>query len=147
MLVFGLAAPFILIETYYFVCDELFYRNYLLVYALTDFSWHARGGLASGVISGVFVILLLWGVLFVAGGGQSHSLSWNRNVTTVLLFAVGGVLHSAYTGIWPVDMQALSVPFACCTGMLLAEPRRKEFGMNAVFVVTVLLFAVVNWVI
>jgi hypothetical protein len=31
--------------------------------------------------------------------------------------------------------------------MLLAEPRRKEFGMNAVFVVTVLLFAVVNWVI
>ena len=147
MLVLGLAAPFILIETYYFVCDELFYRNYLLVYALTDFSWHARGGLASGVISGVFVILLLWGVLFVAGGGQSHSLSWNRNVTTVLLFAVGGVLHSAYTGIWPVDMQALSVPFACCTGMLLAEPRRKEFGMNAVFVVTVLLFAVVNWVI
>lgn len=147
MLVLGLAAPFILIETYYFVCDELFYRNYLLVYALTDFSWHARGGLASGVISGVFVILLLWGVLFVAGGGQSHSLSWNRNVTTVLLFAVGGVLHSAYTGIWPVDMQALSVPFACCTGMLLAEPRRKEFGMNVVFVVTVLLFAVVNWVI
>ena len=90
MLVLGLAAPFILIETYYFVCDELFYRNYLLVYALTDFSWHARGGLASGVISGVFVILLLWGVLFVAA-----IICRGRSVA----FGLYGNLASGYAGI------------------------------------------------
>ena len=45
MFILGLLAPWIIVETYYWLCDEMFYRNYLLWYNVNDIHLSAWGNM------------------------------------------------------------------------------------------------------
>lgn len=144
MLILGFLAPFILLETYYYVCDELFYRNYLLLYNLSDLRIQAGGSLVEWIVSIVFLLMLIVGMATALGGLQNRSINFSKNITTLLLFALGSVMLSFYTSLFPVFTQGYAMPFACCSTYLFIEPKRKETLSNLVFVLLLLLFILTN---
>lgn len=145
MLILGLLAPFIVLETYYLLCDELFYRNYLLLYAVTSVQIVAGGNAVQWITSIVFLLVLIAGLVTAIGSGQNRNINFNKNTTTLLLSVLGSIALSLYSQLFPVPTQAYAIPFAAGATFLFIEPRRKEFVPNVVFVVLLLCFVVSNW--
>ena len=151
MFVLGLLAPWVIVETYYYVCDELFYRNYLMLYTITDIHLRAGGNVVQWVGGIVFLLLLLAGIVKVAGASRNHNINFNKNVTTLLLFTVGSVALTGYTQLFPVPAEAYAIPFACCLTYLFMEggatgfsANRRTSWMEGAFVLTIVFFIVMN---
>ena len=144
MLILGFLAPIILMEIYYFVCDELFYRNYLLLYNITDFRLHMGGTFMQWVVSIVFLLMVILGMGTAVGGSQNRSINFNKNITTILLFTLGSVMLSFYTNLFPVATPNYAIPFSCCSTFLFIETGRKELIPNIIFIIVVSLYIVFN---
>ena len=142
MLLLGIMAPYLVLETIFFVVDQMFYRNYLIIYSFTDIHWVAEGNWLEWVGSGLFVLTLLVGIGAAILGSQSHNINYKKNLTTLLLFILGSMAYMMYTSIVPVPTQAFALPFACCCTSLFIEPRRKETAHNIIFATLIVLFVV-----
>ncbi|MBR3724287.1 MAG: hypothetical protein IKN11_02710 [Bacteroidales bacterium] len=145
MLILGLLAPFVVLETYYFLCDELFYRNYLLLYNVTDLHFVAWGNVVQWIISIIFLLLLIAGMVTIIGNSQSRNINFNKNTTTLLLSVLGSIAISLYSELFPIPTQAYAIPFSACATFLFIEPSRKEFVPNVIFIALLLIFVVSNW--
>ena len=143
MLLMGIMAPYLIMETIFFVSDQMFYRNYLILYSFTDINFHADGSWLEWVGSGLFILTLLLGLGAAFINSQSRNINFKKNISTILMFLLGSVAYMLYTNIVPVPTQAFALPFACCCTSLFVETRRKEFGANLFFVLLVALF--VTW--
>lgn len=154
MFILGLLAPWIIVETYYWLCDEMFYRNYLLWYTVTDIHLSAWGNVLQWIWSILFLLLLVCGLFKVIGSSRNHNINFNKNITTLLLFTIGSVGLTLYTQLFPVPAEAYAIPFACCTTYLFANgsstgsfsSRRNDIWINVAFVVTVVFFAAINMI-
>ena len=142
MLLLGIMAPYLIMETIFFVGDQMFYRNYLILYSFTDVHLSVEGGWLEWTGSGLFILILLMGIGAAYVNSQSHNINFKKNITTLLLFLLGGVAYMLYTSVIPVPTQAFALPFACCCTSLFIEPRRKEFGANLMFVLLIVLFVI-----
>lgn len=138
MLVLGICAPYILVETVYYVTDQMFYRNYLLLYEMTDRGFAIHGTLAQWVMSIVFMAILVMGLGAMLVNGQSSTVNYKMNSSAIMIFLLGGFLFTLYASFIPVNTQSYSAPFACCATALFSEPRRKESGMNILFVLLII---------
>lgn len=152
MLVLGFLAPWIPIETYYWIVDELFYRNYLLLYTLTDFHLNVGGTAMQWAVSVVFLLLLLCGILRVIGMSRNRSINFNKNIATLLLFTIGSVALAGYNGLFPVATADYAIPLAGCITYLFIEVGSSGMGRqssnlwyNILFIVLILFFALSNW--
>ena len=123
MLILGILAPYIVLETYYYMVDELFYRNYLILYGLTDINWSVGGSLIDWIGSLIFLLLFVVGFGSTVINGQNKTINFKKNLTAILLFTVGSILFTLYTHIFPVHTQAFAIPFALCTTLLFVDPK------------------------
>ena len=144
MLILGFLAPFIVLETYYYVNDELFYRNYLLLYTVTDIHLHVGGTPMQWAESIVFLLMVLLGMGAAVGGSQNRSINFNKNITTILLFTLGSIMLGFYTSLLPVATPNYAIPFACCSTSLFIETGRKELMPDIIFILIVTLYTVFN---
>ena len=140
MLLLGIMAPYIIVETIFFLNDQMFYRNYLILYSFTDIHLSAEGDWVEWVGSGIFLLTLLCGLGAVFINSQNRNINFKKNISTILFFLLGSVAYMLYTSVIPVPTQAFALPFACCSSALFIEPRRKEFGANLMFVLLLVLF-------
>lgn len=138
MLILGICAPYILIETIYYVTDQMFYRNYLLIYDMTDISFVAKGNVAQWAMSIGYIVVLVLGLGAVMVNSQSSTVNFKMNNTAVMIFLMGGILYTAYSSFVPIDTQSYAAPFACCATALFAEPHRKENGRNVFFILIII---------
>lgn len=145
MLVLGLLAPLLLVETIYFVTDEIFYRNYILVYDLTGLHFSARGGWVNWTLSILFAIIFVMGLGAAMVNSQNRNVNFKKNITAILTFTIGSVLFSFYTDFIPIPTQAYAIPFACSTTSLFIEPQRKELLPNLFFLFIVITGIVFNF--
>lgn len=145
MLFLGLLAPLIPVETVYFVNEEIFYRNYLLIYDLTDLHLSAEGGWIGWVGTAVFAVIFVAGIGAAVANGQNRNVNFKKNTTAILTFGIGSVLFSFYTTLVPIPTQAYAIPFACGTTALFIEPKRKELLPNIFFVLIILFGIVLNF--
>ena len=144
MLLLGILAPYIILETIFFLSDQMFYRNYLILYSFTDIHLNASGGWLQWVGSALFMLLLLMGLGAAFVNSQSRNINFKKNISTILLFLLGSVAYMLYTSIVPVPTEAFALPFACCCTSLFIEPKRKEFGSNLFFVLIIVLFVILR---
>ena len=144
MLILGFLAPIILLETCYYIGDQLFYRNYLMLYLLTDLHIKASGTPIQWAVSILFLLMLVIGMGKALGGEQNRTINFNKNITTLLLFTLGSVALSFYTALFPLHTQGYAMPFACCSTFLFIEPRRKEIIPGILFILLLLLFITTN---
>ena len=142
MLLLGVLAPYILIETYYFLNDQMFYRNYLILYSFSDFHFSAGGTWVQWVGSLLFILVLLMGLGAAFINSQSRSINFKKNISTILLFIFGSIGYMLYTTVIPIPTEAFVLPFACCCTSLFIEPKRKEFGNNLFFLLIIVLFVI-----
>lgn len=138
MLVLGILAPYILIETIYYVTDELFYRNYLLWYDMTNIEFTISGSWPQWIMSVIFLLILLmgWGALVM--NNQGSTINYKKNLTAMMIFIIGSLLYTAYTSFIPVVTQSYAATFACCATALFVEHRRKETVANLFFVLIII---------
>lgn len=144
MLILGILAPYILLETYFFLTDQLFYRNYLLFYGLTDFHIQAKGNAMEWICSIIFLFIVLVGMLAAIGNSQARTINFKKNSTAILIFLIGSIAYTAYTDLIPVPTQAFAIPFGCCTTSIFLEPKRKETSSNIIFLLILAVFVVLN---
>ena len=142
MLILGTLAPYILLETFYFVNDQMFYRNYLMLYGFTDIHLHIEADWVEWIGSVVFLLTLLFGLGTAFINAQNRTINFKKNISTILMFIFGSMCYALYTSIIPIPTQAYAIPFACSTTSLFIEPRRKEFGRNLVFLLLIIVFIV-----
>ncbi len=145
MLILGLLAPLILLETIYFVTDELFYRNYLLLYDLTDLHFRAHGSWLNWIYSILFAIIFVVGLGAAMVNSQNRNVNFKKNITAILTFTIGSILFSLYSNLIPIPTQAYAIPFACSTTSIFIEPQRKELMPNIFFLLIILAFIVFNF--
>lgn len=145
MLILGLLAPIILVETIYFVTDEIFYRNYLLLYDLTDLHFRARGGWLNWIYSIIFAFIFILGLGASVVNSQNRNVNFKKNITAILTFTIGSILFSLYSNLIPIPTQAYAIPFACSTTSLFADPQRKELLPNIFFLFIILSGIVFNF--
>ena len=144
MLILGILAPYIVLETYYYMVDELFYRNYLILYGLTDINWSVGGSLIDWIGSLIFLLLFVVGFGSTVINGQNKTINFKKNLTAILLFTVGSILFTLYTHIFPVHTQAFAIPFALCTTLLFVDPKRDLWWQNLIFVLVIVAFVIWN---
>ena len=144
MLILGILAPYIVLETYYYMVDELFYRNYLILYGLTDINWSVGGSLIDWIGSLIFLLLFVVGFGSTVINGQNKTINFKKNLTAILLFTVGSILFTLYTHIFPVHTQAFAIPFALCTTLLFVDPKRDVWWQNLLFVLVIVAFVIWN---
>lgn len=144
MLLLGFAAPYIPLEVYYYLSGELFYRNYLLLYSLTDLGFAFDCATADWVAGGLFLLLTLVSFGAAALGSQNHGMNYKKNSTAILFFLTGSVLFAAYSTVVPVPTQAYAVPFAFSATMLFHDEKKKEWIWNIVLVALLLLSIAYN---
>lgn len=140
MLILGILAPYIIVETIFFLNDQIFYRNYLILYSFTDIHLITRGGWIEWVGSGLFLLTLIMGLGAVFVNSQNRNINFKKNISTILLFLLSSVAYMLYTSVVPIPTQAFALPFACCCTSLFIEPKHKELGSNIFFVVLIILF-------
>ena len=144
MLILGILAPYIVLETYYYMVDELFYRNYLILYGLTDINWSVGGSLIDWIGSLIFLLLFVVGFGSTVINGQNKTINFKKNLTAILLFTVGSILFTLYTHIFPIHTQAFAIPFALCTTLLFVDPKRDVWWQNLIFVLVIVAFVMWN---
>ena len=144
MLILGILAPYIVLETYYYMVDELFYRNYLILYGLTDINWSVGGSLIDWIGSLIFLLLFVVGFGSTVINGQNKTINFKKNLTAILLFTVGSILFTLYTHIFPVHTQAFAIPFALCTTLLFVDPKRDVWWQTLIFVLVIVAFVIWN---
>ena len=144
MLILGILAPYIVLETYYYMVDELFYRNYLILYGLTDINWSVGGSLIDWIGSLIFLLLFVVGFGSTVINGQNKTINFKKNLTAILLFTVGSILFTLYTHIFPIHTQAFAIPFALCTTLLFVDPKRDLWWQNLIFVLVIVAFVFWN---
>lgn len=145
MLLLGLAAPYIPLEFYYYLTDNMFYQNYLLFYGLTDIALTVSHSAAGWTMCGIFTLLTLVAMTHTAVGNQSHGTNYTKNSTAIMLFFVGGIAYSlAYGGVVPATTQAYAVPFAFCTTTLFYDVKEKEWIWNTLLTLLLLAAAAYN---
>lgn len=135
MLILGLAAPYIITETGYYLSDVMFYRNYLLVYDLTNLHIRIGGGMWQWISAVLFLLFLLAGITAILTSAQNRSMNLQKNNTAVIIFSLGGAAYLLYTTIIPLPTQCLAVPFAYGVTMLLYPPKRRELLPNLLLLV------------
>jgi len=145
MLILGLLAPLILVETIYFVTDEMFYRNYLLYYDLTNLRFRAQGTWINWIGSIIFLFIFIAGLGAAFVNSQNRNVNFKKNITAILSFTIGSVLFSLYSYLIPISTQAYAIPFACSTTSLFIEPKRKELLSNLLFLFIVISGIVLNF--
>jgi len=145
MLLLGLLAPIILVETIYFLTDELFYRNYILYYDLTDLHFRTQGTWSNWIGSILFAILFVIGLGAAMVNSQSRNVNFKKNITAILIFTIGSILFSLYSYLIPIPTQAYAIPFACSTTSIFIEPRRKEMPQNILFIFIIISCIVLNF--
>lgn len=144
MVVLGLLAPYVVLETYFYMSDQSFYRNYLLLYDLTDLHLRTDGRLVDWGGSLLFTLLLVFGLAALIVDSQSKVINYKKNTTVVSLFILGGVAMMAYNLVVPMPTQAYAIPFACCATALFYEKKRMEWLWNLLLLVVIALFVAWN---
>ena len=144
MLLLGILAPYIIMETIFFMSDQMFYRNYLILYSFSDIHLYATGSWPEWILSALFLLTLLMGLSAAFINSQSRNINFKKNISTLLIFILGSLAYMLYTSIVPVPTEAFALPFACCCTSLFIEPRRKEFGANLFFVLLIIAFIVLR---
>ena len=142
MLILGILAPYILMETYFFLVDQMFYRNYLILYSFTDISLRVDADWIDWVGSSIFLLTLFVGMGAAFLNSQNRNINFKKNISSILLFLFGSFFYTLYTTIVPVPTQAFALPFACCATSLFIEPKRKELGSNIIFLLLIIVFIV-----
>ena len=145
MLILGLLAPIILVETIYFVNDEIFYRNYLLLYNLTDLHISAQGSWVNWTRSLLFAVIFVIGLGAAAVNSQNRNVNFKKNITAILIFAIGSILYSLYSTLIPIPSQAYAIPFACSTTSIFIEPNRRELLPNLFFIFIIVSGIILNY--
>lgn len=140
MLILGILAPYILMETFFFVNDQMFYRNYLILYGFTDIKLKMDARWTDWVGSSLFLLTLLVGMGAAFLNSQNRNINFKKNISSILLFLFGSLFYTLYTALVPLPTQAFAIPFACCATSLFIEPKRKEFGSNIIFLFLLTLF-------
>jgi hypothetical protein len=141
----GLLAPIILVETIYFVNDEIFYRNYLLLYNLTDLHISAQGSWVNWTRSLLFAVIFVIGLGAAAVNSQNRNVNFKKNITAILIFAIGSILYSLYSTLIPIPTQAYAIPFACSTTSIFIEPNRRELLPNLFFIFIIVSGIILNY--
>lgn len=138
MLILGIAAPYIVLELVYYMTDQIFYRNYLLFYDMSDIHFIAHGNLQQWVMSISFILLLVIGMVAVFVNSQSSTINYKMNINALLIFIIGGILYTAYSTFVPINTQSYAAPFACCASALFLEQKRKETSSNIIFILIII---------
>lgn len=76
----------------------------------------------------VLAALLLWSLFDVISHIGEHPVVWQRNVTTVLLFTVGGIGMMLCHPLLPFQTALFAIPFAFCTYHLLVTHTDTHHG-------------------
>lgn len=139
MLLLGLAAPYIPLELYYYLSGDIFYRNYLLLYNLTDVQCRTlHSSPADWVMSAVFLLLTIVALIATLLGNQSHGTNYTKNSSAILFFLTGSLLMAAYTPVVPLCTAAYAVPFAFCCTALFYDKKKKEWIWDIVLIALLL---------
>lgn len=145
MLILGLAAPYVLTETGYYLADEMFYRNYLLAYDLTNIHLRLAGSARQWVCAVLFVLLLLAGIAAILSSPRNRSMRLKKNNIAVILFGLGSAAYLFYTSVIPLPTQCLAVPFAYGMSTLFYPQKRNELIPSLLFLAIWLGAAAMNF--
>lgn len=144
MVVLGMLAPYVVLEPYLYMVDEAFYRNYLLLYDLTDLHFVMDGSIFDWGGSLLFSLLLFTGLAALIVNSQNKVINYKKNIAVVELFLIGSAACMAYTQLVPLTTQAFAIPFACCATALFYEKKRPEWLWNLLLLIVLALFVLWN---
>lgn len=145
ILLLGLVAPYIPLELYYYLSGNMFYKNYLLFYNLTDIGFSTIASKSEWAMSAVFVILTLVSTVKAAVAGRSRGSNFSKNSAAVHFLLAGSVLSAAYTSVIPVPTQSYAIPFAYSMSVLFQGQKKRQWLWN--ILLAVLILAVILYII
>jgi len=144
MLVLGFLSPYLIVETYYFMTDQLFYRNFLLYCDITDLHLRIGGTAAEWVSSSLFLLLFVVSIAGALDRSQSSTSNYKKNLWALLLLVIGSAAFTAYSRLVPLPSQSFALPFATCSSILFLEPKRREWPWSLALVLVLAAFIICN---
>lgn len=141
MLMLGIAAPYIPVELYWYLSGDLFYRNYLLLYDLTNVGLVLEHPIAEWVMSLLFFLLTVVAFSYTIANNQRHGTNYKKNTAALLFPFVGSLIIGAYSTFVPLPTQAYALPFAFCCSVMFHDEKKKEWIWN-ILLIALLLAAV-----
>jgi len=136
LMLLGFAVPYILLILTLYMTDTLsdWWQTTTSSLENITLNLHKRdntsGLLQNPWLSLVPAVVLLWSLGGTLGHLSEHTVIWQRNASTVMLFTVGGIGMLLYSTLLPLNMSLFAIPFSFCTYRMLscAEANHTGFG-------------------
>ena len=129
LMILGFAAPYVLLVLILYLAGGLagWWQETTAHWHLTS-QWHlASGGWRQTVASFFLAATFLWGVIVVMGQMNKQPVVWQKNATTTLLLALGGIGMMLYTPFTPSQIPLFAVSFAFCSYRMLTATSETGF--------------------
>ena len=124
-LLLGLLAPYVLLVTVLFMTDGLAEWWSATAAALGGFSFHIAETEPLPLIANIILALIAAAAIFMMWGKLGeHPVLWQKNASTVMLLAIGGIIMLFYSHLLPVNLSFFAIPFAFC-GTHILLPKRN----------------------
>lgn len=133
LMLLGFAAPYVLLVLVLYMTDGLAPWWEGTVASLSELGFAMKGAeattwtiLGSLLLAAVF----LWSLVTAIGHNSEHTVVWQRNATTVMLFTAGGIGMMFCATLLPLAMTLFAIPFVFCTYRMLTafSESHSSFG-------------------
>lgn len=135
LMLLGFAIPYVLLLLVLYMTDGLhdwLRLNLELGIRKTETGLHPSAADPRLPVSDLASILLaavmLWSLISVIGRVGERPVLWQKNATTVMLFAIGGVGMMLFTPLLPIQTAFLAIPFAFVTYRLFVSATERPTG-------------------
>ncbi|MBR1644142.1 MAG: hypothetical protein IJ684_02070 [Bacteroidales bacterium] len=136
----GIAAPYIVLVTYYFLTDQIDFMLYMFSNDVAELEVHvASKSVLHSVANAFFVLFLLVATVATSSHFTERTIEIRKNATVVMLVALAAVAMLFFSRLFPVDTQLFAVPFAFAGTVFLLASKRKLWFFDTLLTTLVVL--------
>lgn len=147
MLLLGFLAPIIVVATYYFLNDRLYYVSFLTRMNITDIHFSiATANTLTWICNGLLLAVLLITLFNGIANANDRVQMFRKNNRVLTLFLLGGVMMLLYSDMLPTNPQMVALPLSYLASYYLMGVKRRLWLYNTLLLLIIILFIAANWI-
>lgn len=130
-LLLGLLAPYLLTALILYLCDGLtgWWQSIIDTVSTINLNTIESETTVSSIANIILGAIIAVSLVAMWSKLSENTVIWQKNVMTVIFFAVGGIGVLVVTELFPIDISLFAIPFALCGSHLLI-PEKKMLTMG-----------------
>lgn len=146
VLLLGIAAPYILLFCHYFLSDKMTTMWGLLLSNLSDWNLTLlNASILEYVSCALFLAILLVSLTYLPSFASSTVVIFRKNSGVICSLFIGSILLTTYSGLYPVNTQPFSIPFAFSAATFFLTNKMKSWVGDILLSLLIIVDLIINY--